>query len=272
MLSTIIRTMFVASLIFVLIYIKNIGNEEEIFSSHEKSESSYPVYHPLSECLLSKTSDCTNGLSAPVSKEVMFELDKASSNSAVLAETKGNIEQKNTPTPTATPTQEKPTQKPMPTPTLTPILTPTNTPVPQNATTIPTPTNTPLPQPKSTQEKPLSLNSDIIFEMINNHRKEMGLPAYEKEDRLCALAKERGPELYDEIFVTGNIHGGLYARNLPYWITENMKYGADENSVFSWWLSSYIHRKAIESPNFQYSCGECYGNTCIQLFTSYMPK
>ena len=122
-----------------------------------------------------------------------------------------------------------------------------------------------------TAEKPPSLSSDTLFDMINAHRAELGLPAYQKNDTLCALAKERGPELYDEIFTSGNIHGGLYNRNLPYWITENMKYGPDENDVFNWWMNSYIHRKAIEG-NFTYSCGECYGNSCAQLFTSYIPK
>lgn len=120
-------------------------------------------------------------------------------------------------------------------------------------------------------DKPPSLNSDLIFEMINNHRVRLGLQPFEKEERLCALARERGPELYDEIFVTGNIHGGFNERNLPWWITENMKYGASEEAVFNWWLGSSIHRKAIEG-DFVYSCGECYGNSCAQLFTSYTPK
>lgn len=120
-------------------------------------------------------------------------------------------------------------------------------------------------------DKPPSLNTDVIFNMINNYRASVGLPAFQKEDRLCELARERGPELYNEIFGTGTIHGGFYARNIPFWITENMKYGGSEQSVFDWWMGSTIHRKAIDS-NFLYSCGECYGNSCVQLFTSYVPK
>ncbi len=127
------------------------------------------------------------------------------------------------------------------------------------------------PTVPSTAEKPPSLNSDTLLDMINAHRASLGLPAYQKEEKLCSLAKERGPELYDEIFTSGNIHGGLYNRNLPYWITENMKYGPDENDVFTWWMNSAIHKKAIEG-NFLYSCGECYGNSCAQLFTSYVAK
>lgn len=136
---------------------------------------------------------------------------------------------------------------------------------------LPVITETTTPAVPTTAEKPASLSSDILFEMINSHRATLGLPAYQKEDKLCTLAKERGPELYDEIFTSGNIHGGLYNRNLPYWITENMKYGPDENDVFNWWMNSYIHKKAIEG-NFTYSCGECYGNSCAQLFTSYVAK
>lgn len=135
---------------------------------------------------------------------------------------------------------------------------------PQTTVTI----SPPLP---TTAEKPASLSSEKLFEMINTYRASLGLPAYQKDEKLCALAQERGPELYDEIFSSGTIHGGLYNRNLPYWITENMKYGADENDVFSWWMNSAIHKKAIEG-DFLYSCGECYGNSCAQLFTSYVAK
>jgi len=152
---------------------------------------------------------------------------------------------------------------PTPTPTFTPIPTQTPTPTESSEQT--------QEAPQDQSEKPPSLNPDTIFEMINNHRASLNLPPFQKDDRLCALAKERGPELYDEIFVTHNIHGGFYSRNLPYWITENMKYGDSETSVFNWWLGSSIHRKAIEG-NFTYSCGECYGNSCAQLFTSYQQK
>jgi hypothetical protein len=50
-----------------------------------------------------------------------------------------------------------------------------------------------------------------------------------------------------------------------------MKYGTDEKGALDWWLTSYIHKKAVEG-NFTYSCGECWGNACIELFTSYIPR
>lgn len=148
------------------------------------------------------------------------------------------------------------------------------------ATPIPTKTPTPTPSPesgvqlKTTQpqgEKPSSLNPDILFVMINNHRQSIGKPPFEKDGQLCSLAVSRGPELYDEIFKNHNVHAGLNNRNLPYWITENMAHYDTEEKVFSWWMNSGLHRRAIEG-DFKYSCGECYGNSCAQLFTSYTPK
>lgn len=155
----------------------------------------------------------------------------------------------------------------------------TNTPTSQNLYSkllSPTPTNTPSPTPvieaqKSTGIKPASLNPEILFVLINNHRQSIGKAPFEKEGRLCSLAIERGPELYDEIFVTRNVHAGLTKRNLPYWITENMAHYDTEEQVFNWWMGSTIHRRAIESDS-RYSCGECFGNSCAQLFTSFTPK
>lgn len=126
------------------------------------------------------------------------------------------------------------------------------------------------PKPKNLK-KPPSLDAELIFKMINDHRKGLGLPPYEKEDKLCKLAESRGPELYDEIFVSGDIHGGLYKRKIPFWITENMINQPNEEAAMNWWLHSSIHRKAIEG-DFKYSCGVCWGNSCAQLFTSYVPK
>jgi len=140
------------------------------------------------------------------------------------------------------------------------------------AASIEPPKATPVIQKQETSsvEKPPSHNPDLLMQMINDHRKNMGLPEFQKEDRLCALAKERGPELPGEA-ASGAIHAGFNARNLPYWITENMKYGGSEQDMFNWWLNSAIHRRAIEGDS-QYSCGECYGDACIQLFTSYVAK
>ena len=150
----------------------------------------------------------------------------------------------------------------------------------------PTPTQTPpiTPTPEIQQQTPpeqtptdnvpagsASLNSDVIFDMINAHRGEIGKPAFLKEEALCSLAKTRSMELNDELFVNHNLHSGLYNRNLPYWITEDAKWGSNEAGTVNWWLNSPIHRAAIES-DYVYSCGACNGSMCSQLFTSYTPK
>lgn len=114
-------------------------------------------------------------------------------------------------------------------------------------------------------------NSDIIFNLINEHRSKIGKPAFQKDEKLCKLAETRSYELHDELFITGGLHSGLYNRNLPYWITEDAKYGSNEAGTVDWWLHSPIHRKAIEG-DYIYSCGACNGTQCSQLFTSYTPK
>ncbi len=113
-------------------------------------------------------------------------------------------------------------------------------------------------------------NTDIILQIINSIRAQYNKPAFEKNADLCAVAATRVAEIPVEV-ANGRFHSGLYAKNLPYWITENMKYGADEQGTVNWWLSSPIHRAAVLG-NAKYSCGICVGNACIQLFTSFEPK
>jgi uncharacterized protein YkwD len=117
-----------------------------------------------------------------------------------------------------------------------------------------------------------NLNSDVIFDMINEHRAQIGKSAFIKDQSLCSLAQIRSTELYGELFEgKGALHSGLYNRNLPYWVTENAKYGSNEAGTVRWWLNSPIHRAAIEGNDI-YSCGACNGTVCSQLFTSYTPK
>lgn len=159
------------------------------------------------------------------------------------------------PTPTTIPTKAATptltiTAEVIPTETQTPVLTATLTPVPVIIDT--------------------SSRSEEIFSKINAHRATLNLPPFQKEDKLCSLAASRGPELQNEVN-TGTIHKGLYDRNLPYWITENMAYYPSVDADMNFWLNSSIHRSAIQG-DFQYSCGHCEGNACIVLFTNYTPK
>lgn len=93
----------------------------------------------------------------------------------------------------------------------------------------------------------------------------------ETHDELCKIAQARAPQLYDEIFVTKNVHAGFYNMNIPYWMTENMAHYGSEEKILQWWLGSTIHRNAIEG-DYKYSCGACSGNSCAQLFTNFTPK
>lgn len=116
-----------------------------------------------------------------------------------------------------------------------------------------------------------SLNGDTVFSLVNGFRTSNGLPAFEKDANLCELAKIRAQEAYNEIQTGKVLHSGLYNRNLPYWVTENVKYGPSEQDALNWWIGSPIHHKALVS-DAKYSCGACYDHVCVELFTSYTPK
>lgn len=160
--------------------------------------------------------------------------------------------------PTATPTSAKSG----PTPTVAASkqkVTPTKT-LPS-----PTPTTAPVAQPAASGS-----NADQLFSMVNSYRQSKGLPAFIKDDRVCSLANARANEIAAEMSA-GTLHSGMYARNLPYWNTENAAaYGTVEES-FNWWLQDGIHRQAIES-NKTYSCTACSGVYCVQEFTSFEAK
>ncbi len=155
---------------------------------------------------------------------------------------------------------------------------------------LPEPTPTPTPSPKilaaeatesgsiKSNMKPeekktevLSLNADLLFEMANNHRVKIGLSPFEKDDRICKIAQDRGPALQNEIFGSGRMHSGFYALNLPYWATENIAGYNTEEQTFGFWVTDRIHKEAIEG-DYKYSCVACYGNFCSQIFTNFAPK
>lgn len=168
----------------------------------------------------------------------------------------GNI----TITPTAMISQAKPTQ--------TEITFPTNTPAPEVSLT---PTNTPAPINVQEAQVSSGMSADKLFEMANAHRKSLGLGELQRDDKTCALASARAGEIKAEL-ESGTLHSGMYGRNLPYWNTENAIAMGPEETAFAWWLSDYIHRKAIENPSYTISCTACQGVYCVQEFTSYQPK
>lgn len=122
----------------------------------------------------------------------------------------------------------------------------------------------------SVVEAGVQVDAGVIFDLINKYRAGLGLPPFEREDKLCSLALARSAELSNEL-ANGTLHSGLYNRSLPYWVWENAKVGSDEQATVQWWINSPIHNASLVG-DYKYSCGACSGNRCSQLFTSYSPK
>lgn len=135
-----------------------------------------------------------------------------------------------------------------------------------NVVTLPTMT------PLSTQalENNTVLDSEKIFNLVNQYRVSLGLSPLEKDDKVCELAETRSRELVGELS-SGTLHSGLYNRNLPYWIFENAKVGSNEEDAVAWWISSPIHRQSIVG-DYKFSCVKCTGTYCSQIFTGFVPK
>lgn len=143
-------------------------------------------------------------------------------------------------------------------------------------TAIPSPTKAPVAKAVAASVAPQTnvsggLNPEKLFGMVNAHRQSKGLAPLQKDDRVCSLAAARATEIAGEM-AAGTLHSGMYARNLPYWNTENAAAYGSEEADLSWWLNDGIHRQAIESPTHTYSCVACSGNYCVQEFTSFQAK
>lgn len=157
----------------------------------------------------------------------------------------------------------------IPAKTATPTLKPAVTPQP-TATAKPTISPTATPLVNSVSSNIGGLNPDKIFDLVNTHRVSINLPALQKDARACLVANTRAPAIAEEIS-NGQMHSGLRAMNLPYWNSENIIAINSEQAAFDWWMGDFIHKKAIESDNI-YSCVACFGNACVQEFTSFQPK
>jgi len=116
-----------------------------------------------------------------------------------------------------------------------------------------------------------SLNAEVLFNLVNSVRTQYGLAPFQKDDRICVVAASRAPELDSEIWVTHTMHAGFYARNLPYWATENIISMRTEQEAVMWWLNSPVHRAALLG-NYKYSCIACAGRSCGMIFTNFDPK
>lgn len=119
-----------------------------------------------------------------------------------------------------------------------------------------------------TTESAAGLQADAIFDLVNAHRTSIGLSAVQKDDRVMQVAISREPELFDEIFVNGNMHAGFYARNLPYTASEIVIYFNTEEGAVNWWLHSPVHRGIIENASYTHAGIGCAGKACSMIFAS----
>lgn len=161
---------------------------------------------------------------------------------------------------------------------------PTPTPAPQIELSSPSPqvkSDTPqikIHKTESKQDQQESfgynqpLDPNVLLDLVNQYRAQLGMVEYQTHPDLCELADSRAPELHDEIFRGVGLHAGLRRRQLDYYVTENMIHQPTEQAALNWWLSSGLHRRAIESGTFTHSCGACQGNSCALLFTNFTPK
>lgn len=115
------------------------------------------------------------------------------------------------------------------------------------------------------------LHADTIFDLVNASRAQYGLAPFQKDERICDVAAARAPEISNEIWVTHTMHAGFYARNLPYWATENLISMQTEQQAVNWWLHSPVHRAALLG-NWKYACVACSGTSCSMIFTNFDPK
>ena len=158
--------------------------------------------------------------------------------------------------------------KPSPTPTQTKALSKTPTPTPIKPTATPTVVATTASS--TTMSNPGGLDPEKLFSMSNSYRSSKGLPAFQKDPRVCEVARVRAPAIEAEIR-NGVMHSGLKAMGLPYWITENIISYSTEEQAFNWWVNDTIHREQLEG-NFTYSCVACSGFACAQEFTNFIAK
>lgn len=140
----------------------------------------------------------------------------------------------------------------------------------EDSSPSPTATPTPTPTPAPASAVPMGTDSYTLFQMVNDHRAKLGLASFEKDGRLCEIARNRAPQVNSEL-ASGTLHKGFKALNLPYWATENIAAYSTIEENLHFWLSDYIHKKAIEGDS-KYSCVACSGASCSQIFTSFVSK
>jgi uncharacterized protein YkwD len=124
-----------------------------------------------------------------------------------------------------------------------------------------TPTETPTP---------LQLNSDKIFNLVNDWRANRGLKPFIKSDTLCKLATERMPQTKIEITPHQGFIPAVHSGRYPYGVYgENLANGFYFNeAVLNGWINSPEHQTNL-IHSYTYSCIETDGQYVVQEFASY---
>ena len=135
--------------------------------------------------------------------------------------------------------------------------------------TIVTPTPTPIPTPK-----PIILNADKLWSLVQNWRKSENLQAYTKDQLTCDIANDR---IKDWVIQDDN-HAGFikkYGNKYPFELAENairsIRYvdrSYVEQSLLNSWLASPGHSTILHT-SYPRSCIACQSNWCVQIFANY---
>lgn len=124
---------------------------------------------------------------------------------------------------------------------------------------------------KSEEKKPVGLNPGKLFLLVNDYRRKLRLPELVESKELCAIAKDRLSQLYEEIWGNKLMHSGFYNRNLSYYAVENLVANNTEEEAFWWWVNSPIHHMSMVA-DYKYSCTACIDGNCTQIFSNFEPK
>jgi uncharacterized protein YkwD len=190
------------------------------------------------------------------------------------------------PLPTSVPATKAPSRTPRPTktstpsgPTPTPNLTPgtaTNTPLPPTATPVP-PTATPIPDPGyCAYTSVLPGEEDQIFQMINQARKNHGLPKLKNLNSLVTIARDHGRDMtchgtYSHTSTDGTRawerisvalgHGPNWCYN--HCCCSEIFYGGGSPQIaFNWWMT---HQS--QDPNYK---DNIHKRTILSQYSTHM--
>lgn len=117
--------------------------------------------------------------------------------------------------------------------------------------------------------RPISLNENKLWSLIQDWRTKSNLKPYIKDQRLCDIAKERATELYKLGYLDN--HEGFLSRysSYPFVLSENASaFHPNEISALNGWINSPTHLKNLQKL-YLYSCLKCKDTFCVQIFSSF---